>query len=223
MAYFKSKRVLLLSVILCLAMCSLSAQQTIHIQAQAEDMTPLVRKALENATDKNLTLVFDKGIYKFLPDYATQRYSYITNHGNGLKNIIFLLENFDSVTIEGNGAKFIFHGQVAPFQFYKCQSVSVSNLIIDWDIPFVFQGEVIAVNEKEEWREIKPFTEGYSWKLKNERILFPDIDGFTFPELGSTLAFDAQHKRVAHGAWDVNSRPRRVEQRPMVCYVFMKN
>ncbi|MBT9188156.1 right-handed parallel beta-helix repeat-containing protein [Zobellia russellii] len=195
-------------------MYTLSAQQTIHIQAQAEDMTPLVRKALENATDKNLTLVFDKGIYKFLLDYATQRYSYITNHGNGLKNIIFLLEDFDSVTIEGNGAEFIFHGQVAPFQIKNCKKLTVKNLKMDWDIPFLFQGEVLAVNETEGWRDIKPFTQGFSWELKKEHILFPNIDGFTFPELGSTLAFDAQHKRVAHGAWDMSSRPRWVEKRP---------
>ncbi|WP_215438637.1 alpha-1,3-galactosidase-related protein [Zobellia russellii] len=214
MTHFKSIKTLYLSTILCLGMYTLSAQQTIHIQAQAEDMTPLVRKALENATDKNLTLVFDKGIYKFLLDYATQRYSYITNHGNGLKNIIFLLEDFDSVTIEGNGAEFIFHGQVAPFQIKNCKKLTVKNLKMDWDIPFLFQGEVLAVNETEGWRDIKPFTQGFSWELKKEHILFPNIDGFTFPELGSTLAFDAQHKRVAHGAWDMSSRPRWVEKRP---------
>ena len=214
MTHFKSIKTLYLSAILCLGMYTLSAQQTIHIQAQAEDMTPLVRKALENATDKNLTLVFDKGIYKFLPDYATQRYSYITNHGNGLKNIIFLLEDFDSVTLEGNGAEFLFHGQVAPFQIRNCKKLTVKNLKMDWDIPFLFQGEVLAVDETEGWRDIKPFTEGFSWELKNERILFPNIDGFAFPELGSTLAFNAEHKRVSHGAWDMSSRPRWVEKRP---------
>ncbi|MDO6517307.1 alpha-1,3-galactosidase-related protein [Zobellia uliginosa] len=197
-----------------LGLFHLSAQQTIHLKPEAEDMTPLVRKALENATDKNLTLVFETGVYTFLPDYATQRYSYITNHGNGLKNIIFLLEDFDSVTIEAKGSEFIFHGQVAPFQFKNCKKVTVNDLSIDWDIPFTFQGEVVAVNEKEGWRDIKPFTKGYSWKLNKGRILFPDIDGFVFPEMGSTLAFDPEHKRVAHGAWDMSSRPRWVEKRP---------
>ncbi|WP_139205149.1 alpha-1,3-galactosidase-related protein [Pricia antarctica] len=177
-------------------------------------MTPILREALENISEKSVKLVFEKGTYSFLPDYALEKFTYITNHGNGLKSIVFLFEDFDSVEIEGNGAEFIFHGQVAPFQFNNCGKVNVKNLILDWDIPFVFQGEVIAVDKKEGWRDLKPFTEGFSWELKNDRILFPNIDGFVFPELGSTLAFDAKHKRVAHGAWDMSSRPRWVEQRP---------
>ncbi|WP_276168174.1 alpha-1,3-galactosidase-related protein [Zobellia alginiliquefaciens] len=211
---FYSLKALYLCAIFFFSTYHLAAQETIHLKAEAEDMTPLVREALENATDKNLTLVFDKGIYKFLPDYATQQYSYITNHGNGLKNIIFLLEDFDSVTIEGNGAEFIFHGQVAPFQIRNCGKLTVKNLKMDWDIPFLFQGEVLAIDKKQGWRDIKPFTDGFSWELKKDRIFFPNIDGFSFPELGSTLAFNAEHKRVAHGAWDMSSRPRWVEKRP---------
>ncbi|MBU2947800.1 right-handed parallel beta-helix repeat-containing protein [Zobellia uliginosa] len=214
MDYFKSFKALYLCAIFCFGAQFLSAQQTIHFKPEAEDMTPLVREALKNSTDKNLTLVFEKGTYKFLPDYATQRYSFITNHGNGLKNIIFLLENFDSVTIEGNGSVFIFHGQVAPFQIRNCNQLTVKNLKMDWDIPFLFQGEVLAVDKNEGWRDVKPFTDGFSWELKKDRIFFPNVDGFSFPELGSTLAFNAEHKRVAHGAWDMGSRPRWVEERP---------
>ncbi|SDE72583.1 hypothetical protein SAMN05421636_10719 [Pricia antarctica] len=199
---------------LLLGTISASAQQTITIKPEPGDMTPILREALENISEKSVKLVFEKGTYSFLPDYALEKFTYITNHGNGLKSIVFLFEDFDSVEIEGNGAEFIFHGQVAPFQFNNCGKVNVKNLILDWDIPFVFQGEVIAVDKKEGWRDLKPFTEGFSWELKNDRILFPNIDGFVFPELGSTLAFDAKHKRVAHGAWDMSSRPRWVEQRP---------
>ncbi|CAM4109233.1 right-handed parallel beta-helix repeat-containing protein [Zobellia nedashkovskayae] len=214
MKNFKFTQIVYLFAILIFGVFNLTAQQTIHIKPEAEDMTTLVRKAIESATDKNLKLVFEKGTYKFLPDYATQQYSYITNHGNGLKNIIFLLEDFDSVTIEGNGAEFMFHGQVAPFQIRNCNQLTVKNLKMDWDIPFLFQGEVLAVDKIEGWRDIKPFTNGFSWELKKDRIFFPNVDGFSFPELGSTLAFNAEHKRVPHGAWDMSSRPRWVEERP---------
>ncbi|WPR71394.1 right-handed parallel beta-helix repeat-containing protein [Flavobacterium sp. NG2] len=191
-----------------------SAKAVIEIKHQAGDMTTIVRNAIEKNTDKDLKIVFEKGKYLFLPDYAQNKYSYITNHGNGLKKIIFLLENYDSVEIEGNGAELIFHGQVAPFQIKNCKKVTAKNLTIDWDIPFLFQGEVTAVNKAEDWIEIKPFTKGFSWKLDGEQISFPDIDGFSFFEMGSTLAFDPKLKRVAHGAFDLRSRPRRVEKRP---------
>ncbi|CAA6696513.1 MULTISPECIES: right-handed parallel beta-helix repeat-containing protein [unclassified Lentimonas] len=193
--------------------CAAEAKQVIKIDATAADMTPVIRKALEGATDTDVTLVFAKGVYKFLPDYATNRYCYITNHGNGQKNVIFPLEGFDSIEIDGNGSEFIFHGQVAPFQFKNCSKVTVKSLTIDWDIPFTFLGEVMAVNEKEGWRDIKPFTEGFSWVVQHNQLKFPNIDGFNYTKLGSTLAFDAEHKRVAHGVWDMESDPRWVEKR----------
>ncbi|MCW2119040.1 hypothetical protein M2326_001343 [Flavobacterium sp. 7A] len=190
-----------------------SAKTVIEIKHQEGDMTPIVRKAIEDNIDKDLTIVFEKGKYLFLPDFAVDKYSYITNHGNGLKKIIFLLEGYDSVAIEGNGAEFIFHGQVAPFQIKNCKKVTAKNFTIDWDIPFLFQGEVTAVNPKEGWYEIKPFTKGYSWKVNRDQISFPDVDGFSFFELGSTLEFDPKIKRVALGALDMSVRPRYVEKK----------
>lgn len=193
---------------------SICAKTVIQFDFTAADMTPIVRKALENTTDSEIKLVFEKGIYKFLPDYAVNKYCYITNHGNGQKNVIFPIDGFDSIEIDGNGSEFIFHGQVAPFQFKDCDNVSVKNITIDWDIPFTFLGEVMAVNEEEGWRDIKPFTDGFSWNLDHKgHLAFPNIDGFSYTKLGSTLAFDAKHKRVAHGALDLHSDPRWVEKR----------
>lgn len=189
------------------------AKQIITITPTASDMTPIVRAAIESATDPDLKLIFEKGSYTFRPDYATDQFCFITNHGNGFKKIIFPLEGFDSVEIDGNGSEFIFHGQLAPFQFEGCDQVIVKNLTLDWDIPFTFLGEVMAINEQDGWRDIKPFTQGFSWKLDRDRVLFPNIDGFNYTELGSTLAFDATHKRVVHGALDMHSNPQWVEQR----------
>ncbi|MRI00106.1 right-handed parallel beta-helix repeat-containing protein [Kriegella sp. EG-1] len=200
--------------LLILIFVSLSAkgQEVIKIAHQEGDMTPIVRKAIEELTSKQVIIVFEKGTYSFFPDYALEHYSAVTNHGNGLKRVIFRMTDFDSIEIEGNGAEFIFHGQIAPFQFENCASIKVNNLTIDWDIPFSFQGEVIKVNEKEGWRDIKPYSNGFSWELKNGRVFFPNIDGFSFDYLGSTLAFDKENKRVAHGAWDMSSNPRYVEE-----------
>jgi hypothetical protein len=190
------------------------AAELIEIKHQNGDMTTLVRNSIANAKSADIKIVFEKGIYSFLPDFAISKYSYITNHGNGLKRIVFLLEKFDSVEIEGNGAEFIFHGQIAPFQISECKKLSIRNLTIDWDIPFLFQGELTAVNKTENWFEIRPFTKGYSWKIENDQIKFPEIDGFSFFELGSTLAYDSKLKRVAYGALDMTMRPRWVEKMP---------
>ncbi|WP_197705694.1 right-handed parallel beta-helix repeat-containing protein [Labilibaculum antarcticum] len=190
-----------------------NAKEVIEIKKSDKDMTPILREALENISDLDVNIVFEKGIYHFKPDYAFEKYCFITNHENGLKRIIFPMKGFKSVEIEGNGAEFIFHGQIFPFQFEGCENVSVKNLSIDWDIPFTFQGEVIECNPEEEWRDVKPFTEGFSWELHNGRLEFPNVDGFNYSEMGSTLAFDAKEQRVVHGGFDVFSTPRWIEKR----------
>lgn len=209
------KRVRLAITCCLLGVISLTAnaRQIITIKPQSGDMTPVVRKVLEGVSDKEVKIVLSKGTYFFRPDYAMQKFCYITNHGNGLKNIIFPFINLNSVEIEGNGASLIFHGQVMPFLFQECKNVSVADVRIDWDIPFFFQGAVIAVNEKEGWRDIKPSVKGFSWRLANGKLQFPDVDGFNYSELGSTLPFDAQLKRVVDSGFDTYSNPRWVEKR----------
>ena len=191
-----------------------SATDPILIAPSDGDMTPVIYRILEESNDEDIHLVFDKGMYRFMPDYAFGKYLEITNHGNGYKRIIFNFNKFRSVTIEGNGSEFIFHGQVMPFLIQDCDKVNISDLIIDWDIPFTFLGEVIAINEKEGWRDIKPVNDGFSWQVRNGKLEFPNVDGFSYDRPGSTLAFDAAEKRPVHGAWDVHSGPRWVEELP---------
>ncbi|MEM9896535.1 MAG: right-handed parallel beta-helix repeat-containing protein [Bacteroidota bacterium] len=190
------------------------AADPIIIRPGSSDMTPAVRKILEEAQSDHIEIVFEKGTYRFLPDHAAGKYLEITNHGNGFKKVIFDFSKFKSVSIQGNGAEFIFHGLSMPFLFEDSNDVSIHGLTVDWDIPFTFLAEVIAINELEAWRDVKPLSDGFSWILKHGKIHFPNVDGFSYPELGSTLAFDAVEKRPIHGAWDLHSNPDRVEERP---------
>lgn len=192
----------------------LYATEPIIIKPSNGDMTSVIRGIIEKRREKDIHLIFEKGVYQFLPDYATGKYLEITNHGNGYKKIIFNFDRFRSVTIEGNQSEFIFHGQTMPFLFEGCEKIAINNLTIDWDKPFDFVGEVVAINEKEGWSDIKPVREGFSWIWRNNQLLFPNIDGFNYTKLGSTLAFDAKEKRPVHGAWDIESDPKLVEQLP---------
>lgn len=189
-----------------------SAPKVIKISPEIEDVALYIQQEVKNIESQNIKIVFEKGTYLCNPDYAFEKYCAITNHGNGIKKIIFPLEGYKSVEIEGNGATLLCHGQVFPFLFESCNSVKVSDLTINWDIPFTFLGEVINVDSIEGWREIKPYREGFSWKLRNGELRFPMIDGFYYPQLGSTLAFDKNVKRVVHGAIDIESNPVKVEK-----------
>ncbi|GAA3615365.1 right-handed parallel beta-helix repeat-containing protein [Flavivirga amylovorans] len=197
-----------------------NATEVITINHEHSDITSKVREAIENVTEKDIKIVFEKGVYTFLPDYALSRHSFITNHGNGYKRVAFRFEGFDSVTIEGNGSEFIFHGRMAPFQFEDCGNIKVSGITIDWDIPLIFQAEVLKVDENNGWFDLRPLKEGYSWKFKDNHISFPDIDGFNFHEFGHTHCFDPKTKSTFHGANGLHLNPNRVEKLSNGTYRF---
>lgn len=190
------------------------AQEIINIPLQDGDATWSIRKAIENAKTDDIKIILQKGTYFCKPDYATEKYCAITNHGNGIKKIIFPIKGFKKVELEGNGATILCHGQLFPFLFEECNNVKISGVTVNWDIPFTFIGEVIAINPKEGWREIKPMREGFSWKLEKNKIMFPNIDGFNYSILGSTLPFDKTTKKVVTGAQDMHSDPTKVIELP---------
>jgi len=190
----------------------ISATEIINIKHTTEDITSKVREAISCAKEKDIKIVFEKGIYIFLPEYSHTRFSYITNHGNGYKNVAFRFEDFDAIEIDGNGSEFIFHGQFAPFQFENCKNINVKNITIDWDIPFIFEAEVLSTNKKEGYMDVKPLDDGYSWDFKDDKITFPNIDGFNFHELGHTHCFDPKTKSTFYGSFGLHLNPDKVEK-----------
>ncbi|MEX0321019.1 MAG: sulfatase-like hydrolase/transferase [Puniceicoccaceae bacterium] len=189
------------------------ALQVVEFKPHEGDMTPAIRKVLENPTDKDIKLVFAKGTYSFHPDKAIERFYHITNHDDGDKKIIFYANNLDSIEIEGNGSSFIFHEQCAPFIFQDCKKVRVNNLSIDWDIPYLFQGEITKVNAEEGWWEARPLREGYSWKVEDGNIVFPLVGDYSHHAMGHTYAWNPESKDVAHGASAMRANPKRIEER----------
>ncbi len=203
---------LLLFALLAFTSCS-GETTTITLNPSCEDFTQELREKIEAVTTPNIKIVLEEGEYKANPKFAYEKYCAITNHGNGVKKILFPLNGFNSVEVVGNGAKIICHGQIFPFLFEECSNVTVSDLTIDWDIPFTFLAEVIATNSEEGWRDVKPRTEGFSWEFSKGKITYPNVDGFSYQYLGSTLPFDKETKRVVAGAIDFTSNPQKIEKR----------
>lgn len=214
MKYLKNAFLGIFTVVILLVSCNTSATEIIEIKHAEGDMALVVRTAIETAKEKDIKLVFEKGNYLFHTDYAVGKHLYVTNHGNGFKKIIFNFEGFNSVEIEGNGSEFVFNGQTAPFVFEDCNKIDVKNLTLDWAIPFSFQGDVIAINKEEHYYDLKPYTKGFSWKLKKGRIEFPGINHFNFTSLGSSLSHNKETKAIDYGAWDQSLDPNFVEKLP---------
>ena len=112
-----------------------------------KDVTPIVIEALEKCKKEGLsTLSFPKGTYHFYPTFAAEIYCEITNNDNGLKRTSFPLIDFHDFVVDGNGSDFIFHGKMIPFIIEESTNVTITNLSIDWEVPFAIEGLVVANN-----------------------------------------------------------------------------
>lgn len=114
----------------------------------SDDATPIVVEALKKCKEEGISkIVFPKGTYHFYPTFAPEKYCEITNNDNGLKRTSFPLIDFHDFTVDGNGSDFIYHGKMIPFIIEESSNITVTNLNIDWEVPFALEGLVIAKNE----------------------------------------------------------------------------
>ena len=110
-----------------------------------KDITPIVVEALEKCKEEGIsTLSFPKGTYHFYPTFAPEFFCEIVNNDNGLKRTAFPIIDFHDFVVDGNGSDFIFHGKMIPFIIEKSSNIKITNLSIDWEVPFTLEGLVVA-------------------------------------------------------------------------------
>ena len=91
------------------------------VPGTGQDLTPALNRALAaikaaEGGGRNVTLSFEPGQYHFHDDEAARKTYYVSNHDqNHPKPTVFALEGWYGLTVEGNGAEFLFHGRLIPF------------------------------------------------------------------------------------------------------------
>lgn len=119
-----------------------------HVYSYGEG-TCKIRKEVKEG--KAVTLRFQSGTYHFYPEGAAERTYYISNHDqDNPKRVGLALEDMKSLTIEGNGAEFIFHGQMIPVSLLRSTDCTLQNFSIDFANPHIAQVEIIKMKEKKE-------------------------------------------------------------------------
>ena len=131
-----------------------------------------VRAALEACRQAApATLVFPKGRYDFWAQHSEEIEYYESNTtDNNPKICPIVLKGIKDVIIEGNGSEFVFHGRMQPLTLDHCQSVTVRNLNLDWDIPFVAQAKIERVEQ--EYLEIKINKMESPYEIIDGKIMF---------------------------------------------------
>lgn len=133
-----------------------------------KDITPIVVEALKKCKEEGISkLIFPKGTYHFYPTFAPEFFSEIVNNDNGMKRTSFPLIDFHDFVIDGNGSDFIFHGKMIPFIIEESSNVKITNLNIDWEVPFTLEGLVVANDAETHTFDIEVKT---PYLVENERL-----------------------------------------------------
>ena len=141
-----------------------------------ENAVPVVIQALERCKKHEKSILhFDKGRYDFYITMGHTREYFESNTTNDApKNLAILIEKCKNLTLEGNGAEFVFHGPIQPITIDNSENVKVQNVNIDWDIPLTAQGKVLAASPKNVDFEID--TKQFPYEIADGKLRFVGED-----------------------------------------------
>ncbi|RYY62380.1 MAG: right-handed parallel beta-helix repeat-containing protein [Chitinophagaceae bacterium] len=163
------------------------------------DFTPAVLRAVDYIKKHHIQrLVFSPKRYDFYPDSTVDKYVFTSNNDEGLKRTVFMLSGISDLEIDGQGAEFIFHGYVSPFNVENSSNIRFRHFTIDWSRTFHSEGTIVEVgNHSVDVR----FGPEYPYKIESGLLLFNDSLGNDYP-YGSILEFDSRKMETAYMARD---------------------
>jgi len=194
--FIMNKYILLLTMLVGISSsCSVQAnkikQYVFEASDSNEDFTSKVFDVIHNAKEREFSIEFKNGTYNFYPEKAYEKYVKISNNDNGLRKFIFALEGRKNITINGNGATFIFHGSVIPFLIENSTNIKIENLNIEYDFPFDFEGVVVANNQEKKSFDLK-VDKNNKYKIKDDILYFSGYDWEI--GLGENIVYNSKTK-----------------------------
>ena len=155
------------------------------------DATLAVQEALLACKDNpGSTLKLGGGELHFYKKYAFEKEYYISNNDYSKKAIIFPLVEMKDITIDGEGADLLFHGEVLPFVMDRSENITLKNFKVDYPQPFFFQADITAAGEdfieleydtrefnvRAEGRELVFFSPEDQWELRMGKVLVTEFE-----------------------------------------------
>ncbi len=191
---------MILSVLILAEGCS----QTEHIRFDdsVKDYSPIVREILESHPGGKVCLKFDKGVYNFYPEEASEEFLSLSNNCSGERKVAFLLKGMKDVKVEGCGAEFMFHGGIVPFAVKESEDVEINSLSIDYDYPWTFEGEVLSSDPENSSFTLRVLPD-QKYRIADGLLYFGGYD-WEYP-MGESILFDPatrrpvfDHKKYTH-------------------------
>lgn len=114
-----------------------------------KDACPMLRAMLHKVKEEcggsdKIVLRFECGRYDFYPEQALEKEYYVSNHDCGQpKKVAIVLEDWKNLTIDGNGAQFVFHGSMIPLALLQSENCVLKDFSIDFENPQIAQIRVV--------------------------------------------------------------------------------
>lgn len=176
------------------------------VRPDGKEVSRRMERALERIRAKQrpgekIVIRLPQGRYDFHPAEASQRNYYISNHDQTQpKRVGIALEGWQEMTIEGQGAELVFHGQMLPIALVGCDNCTIRNLSIDFENPHIAQ---VTVVENDPGRGIVFRPEPWvRYRLTADSLLETRGEGWTMkPFYG--MAFDSLTRRIIYSTGDL--------------------
>lgn len=173
------------------------------------DSTAPLSKALERigaATGKtDVTLRFEPGVYHFYPEKAVGKTYFISNHDQTpTKTVGIDLDGWTSLTIEGSGAEFVFHGRMLPIALVNSTGCRIENLSIDFADPQIFQVTIVSKGDDGIiFRPDNAATETRAAIVKGHRFVVKGHGWEMAPRSG--IAFEPDSRHIVYRSSDIGA------------------
>ncbi len=161
----------------------------------AGDATPtVVSQMLSAQHSETVEIRFEKGTYHFYPDKGYEAFCHISNHDDVLVQTAFPLLGLKDLKIDGQGSTFVFHGTMVPFLIDDCQRISISNVSVDWAVPFHSEGLIVA-NDPQKGTFDMEISEVYPYEIRDGQLYF--VKEYYEHSIGQSILYDPQRKAIA--------------------------
>jgi hypothetical protein len=201
----------------------LNGSDTVRVElGEGLDAVLAIKKALEKCRlPGKRRLVLPPGTHHLYPDFAHEKYLFISNNDEGLKRVAFFLEDLMDLELDGQGCLLMCHGFILPFVISQSSRITVRNLRIDWER--AFHSETCVVGKGEGYLDLK-IPPQYPYRVEGGKLLLIGEGDFV-QKITNALEFDTKRRETAFKVRDnynIGEQHRAEEISPGTVRLFAK-
>ncbi len=207
----------ILGILLLCAKTPISAQETKVYEMSVfglkpntnKNASPVLQKALQKIKAEykegdSIVIRFAEGYYNFYEKGAAIREYYISNHDqDNPKKVGIALEDMRNLTLDGNGAQFIFHGRMLPVSLLRSTNCSLKNFSIDFATPHIAQIKIVD-SSPEKGVTFEPAS-WVNYRITKDSVFETYGEGWTVrPSWG--VVFDGETRHLVYNTGDLGCK-----------------